>query len=132
MANSTIQNEIDAAKAKLAELEGFAKIQGKLASLPADYGFKDVDSFVKALKRAVGGAKKVGRPAKSAAAAPKAPKAKKGKKGKRARITPEVKDQVKAAVSAGKTGAEIAKALGISLPSVQNIKKEFGLVKKRR
>ena len=32
----------------------------------------------------------------------------------------------------GKTGGEIAKAIGISLPSVQNIKKELGLVKKRR
>ena len=34
-------------------------------------------------------------------------------------------------VSDGKTGAEIAKAAGISLPSVQNIKKALGLVKKR-
>ena len=31
----------------------------------------------------------------------------------------------------GKTGGEIAKSLGISLPSVQNIKKALGLVKKR-
>lgn len=131
MANS-IQNEIDAAKAKLEELETFAKVQGELSSLPSKYGFSDLNSFVKALKRAVGSGAKRGRPSK-AAAAPKAVKAeKKGKKGKRARITPEVKDQVKAAVADGKTGAEIAKALGISLPSVQNIKKEFGLVKKRR
>ncbi|AWI09508.1 hypothetical protein M2103_000285 [Ereboglobus sp. PH5-5] len=129
MAND-IKNEIAATKAKLAELEKFQKIQGKLAGLPAAYGFSDVDSFIKALKRA-GGSKKPGRPAKGAKVA-KAPKAKKGKKGKRARITPEVKDQVKALVAGGKTGAEIAKSLGISLPSVQNIKKEFGLVKKRR
>jgi hypothetical protein len=34
-------------------------------------------------------------------------------------------------VQAGQSGAEIAKAFGISLPSVQNIKKEAGLVKAR-
>jgi DNA-binding CsgD family transcriptional regulator len=38
---------------------------------------------------------------------------------------------VKAAVEAGRTGAQIAKEFGISVPSVQNIKKELGLVKKR-
>jgi DNA-binding CsgD family transcriptional regulator len=35
-------------------------------------------------------------------------------------------------VAAKKTGQEIARALGISLPSVQNIKKALGLVKSRR
>lgn len=34
-------------------------------------------------------------------------------------------------VDAGKTGAEIADVLGISVPSVQNIKKALGLVAKR-
>jgi DNA-binding CsgD family transcriptional regulator len=38
---------------------------------------------------------------------------------------------VKKLVGAGKTGSEIAKSLGISLPSVQNIKKALGLVKSR-
>ena len=52
-------------------------------------------------------------------------------KRKRAKLTSELKDQVKVAVEAGKTGAAIAKEFGISLPSVQNIKKEFGLVKAR-
>jgi DNA-binding CsgD family transcriptional regulator len=31
----------------------------------------------------------------------------------------------------GKTGEEIAKALGISAPSVQNVRKALGLVKSR-
>jgi len=120
-----IKQEIEIAKAKVAELEGFLKNQGKLARLPFDFGYADLKSFIKALKRAAGA-----KPAKAAKAA-KVGKAKKGKRGKRARITPEVKEAVKAAVAAGKTGAVIAKELGISLPSVQNIKKEFGLVKKR-
>ena len=46
-------------------------------------------------------------------------------------ITDDTRAQVKKMVESDKTGAEIAKALGISLPSVQNIKKALGLVKKR-
>jgi len=120
-----IKQEIAVAKAKVAELEGFLKNQGKLARLPSDFGYADLKSFIKALKRAASA-----KPAKAAKAA-KAPKAAKAKRGKRARITPEMKEAVKAAVLAGKTGAAIAKELGISLPSVQNIKKAFGLVKAR-
>jgi len=122
---NNIEQEIEIAKAKVAELEGFLKNQGKLARLPFDFGYADLKSFIKALKRAAGS-----KPAKSAKAV-KAPKAKKARRGKRARITPEMKEAVKAAVVAGKTGAVIAKEFGISLPSVQNIKKEFGLVKPR-
>jgi DNA-binding CsgD family transcriptional regulator len=39
---------------------------------------------------------------------------------------------VKKLVKAGKSGSQIAKAVGISLPSVQNVKKALGLVKKTR
>ena len=46
-------------------------------------------------------------------------------------ITDQTRSQVKKMVNDGKTGAEIAKAVGISLPSVQNIKKALGLVKER-
>jgi len=119
---NNIEQEIAIAKAKVAELESFLKNQGKLARLPFDYGYKDLKSFIKALKRAEGA-----KPAKAA----KVVKHRKAKRGKRARITPEIKEAVKAAVVAGKTGSAIAKELGISLPSVQNIKKEFGLVKPR-
>ena len=119
---NNIEQEIANAKAKVAELEGFLKNQGKLARLPFDFGYADLKSFIKALKRAAGA-----KPARAA----KAPAARKAKRGKRARITPEIKEAVKAAVASGKTGAAIAKEFGISLPSVQNIKKEFGLVKAR-
>lgn len=122
-----VVKELEAAKAKVAELEqSLAKERRqKLAKLPAEFGFDDLSAFIKALKDAAVARK--GRPAKAAVVA------KGGKKrAKRARITPELKDKVKAAVSAGKTGAAIAKEFGISVPSVQNIKKEFGLVKKRR
>lgn len=51
------------------------------------------------------------------------------RRGKRTKITPEVKQSVHDMVCAGRTLAEIAKDLGISLPMAQNIKKELGLVK---
>jgi hypothetical protein len=64
----------------------------------------------------------------SAAAAP----AKRGRKRRtRAVITDETRAQVKKMVDSGKTGAEIAQTLKISVPSVQNIKKALGLVKER-
>ncbi len=113
-------------KAKLAELENSvaAELNKELASLPAKYGFNDPQAFLNAVKAATGG--KGGRkPAKAAKSAG-------GKRRKRAVITAETKAKVKSLVEAGKTGEEIAKSVGISLPSVQNIKKELGLVKARK
>ncbi|MFT3781418.1 MAG: helix-turn-helix domain-containing protein [Nibricoccus sp.] len=114
--------ELAAAKAKVAALEqSLAKeLKQKLAKLPSEYGFESLPAFIKALKQAAGG-----RVAKAAGPG------RAGKRAKRAKITPEIKSEVKSMVNAGKTGAAIAKDLGISLPSVQNIKKELGLVKKR-
>lgn len=125
MVTDTVK-ELQAAKAKVAALEqSFAKeLNQRLASLPAEYGFDNLPAFIKALKGA-SGSRRGPKAAKSTIIAG-------GKRrGKRARLTPELKDKVKAAVNAGKTGAAIAKEFGISVPSVQNIKKEFGLVKKR-
>ena len=104
----------------------------ELAELPTRYGYDSLAAFMKALKVAATAGKRgrgKGRKAKGPKVA-KAPAAKAGKR-KRARITDEVKAAVKAAVEAGKSGAAIAKEFGISAPSVQNIKKEFGLVKAR-
>ncbi len=119
--------ELEAARAKVADLENALAKERKqqLAGLPRQYGFDNLDDFIKAI-RGAGNAPRRGRKPKAAVvtAAPK-------KRGKRARITPELKEGVKSAVAAGKTGAEIAKQFGISVPSVQNIKKEFGLVKSR-
>lgn len=121
--------ELEAARAKVAELENsLAKERKqKLAGLPKEYGFDSIDEFVKALRSASGGARRGRKPKAAAASGGGGGK----KRSKRARITPEMKEKVKSAVNAGKTGAEIAKELGISVPSVQNIKKEFGLVKSR-
>ncbi|HVU19018.1 MAG TPA: helix-turn-helix domain-containing protein [Candidatus Didemnitutus sp.] len=85
----------------------------ELTGLPSKFGFGSMAAFIKELRRAEkGGGGKVGR-------------------RRRAKITPEIKQKVKALVAAKKTGAAIAAQLGISLPSVQNIKRELGLVRKR-
>ncbi|MDP2137971.1 MAG: hypothetical protein Q8J74_08965 [Candidatus Didemnitutus sp.] len=97
-----------------------AQFNRKLLAVPGKYGFKSMNSFIDALRSAGGG--KGGASAVSSA---------KGARKPRVTITPEIKQKLKSLVGAGKTGGQIAKTLGISLPSVQNIKKELGLVKKR-
>lgn len=115
--------QLQATKAKMAALEKSIATQlaKELAALPGRYGFSSAKAFIKAVKAAAGGRRK-------GAAARKAG----GKRRKRAVITADTKAKVKTLVQAGKTGAAIAKAVGISLPSVQNIKKELGLVKARK
>jgi hypothetical protein len=120
--------ELEVTKAKIVALEkSIAKrLHKELASLHDKYGFESLGEFVKALKASsAGGARRKaskGRPAKSAG---------KAKRRKRSVITDETRASVKKLVEAGKTGSQIAKSLGISLPSVQNIKKALGLVKAR-
>jgi hypothetical protein len=118
--------ELEATKAKLVTLEkSIAKrLNRELVLLPIKYGFATLGEFVKALKAAPGGGSK-GRKGKSAKSAGTA------KRRKRSIITDATRASVKKLVESGKTGSQIAKSLGISLPSVQNIKKVLGLVKAR-
>lgn len=90
-----------------------------LAHLHEDYGFDTVAELIKAI-RAAGGARR-GRPAK-----------KTGRHRKHARITTEMREQIRTALRAGKTGGEVAASFGVSLPSVYLIKKASGLVKARK
>lgn len=118
--------ELEATKAKMAALEkSIAKgLRKELASLPGKYGFESLKEFVGALRSSSGLARGT-RKAKSAKAVVKA------KRRKRAVITDATRAAVKKLVASGKTGSQISKSLGISLPSVQNIKKALGLVKSR-
>lgn len=113
--------ELEAAKAKLAQLEQSIadEMSQELAQLPAQFGYDSPKAFIKAFKAAVSGK-------------PAPRKAGKGGKRTRAVITDAIKAKVKELVAADKTGAQIAKIVGISQPSVQNIKKELGLVKARK
>jgi hypothetical protein len=116
--------ELEATKAKIVTLEKSIarRLKRELASLHGNYGFATLGEFVKALKGASGSKGRRAKPAKAAA---------KAKRHKRSVITEGTRASVKKLVEAGKTGSEIAKSLGISLPSVQNIKKALGLVKAR-
>ena len=118
--------ELQALREKAASLEAaVAEERARaLAALPNQFGFESVDEFVDAVLAAAGKRPgRRGRPPGSSA----------GKKRRqRAVITDETRAEVKKLVQAEKTGAEIAKTLGISLPSVQNIKKALGLVQKRK
>ena len=126
---------LQAARAKLASLEQSiaAELNSELSGLPAKYGFGSAAEFISAVRAAAGGrrGRKPGRPKGKGKAKAKGKGGPGRKRRTRAKITDETRAQVKKMVADGKTGAEIAKAAGISLPSVQNIKKALGLVKKR-
>jgi DNA invertase Pin-like site-specific DNA recombinase len=127
--------ELEAARAKLATLEQSIvdELNTELASLPAKYGFGSVGEFVNAVRNAGGGRKAGGKRGRRAGGSTGGGGKKAGGRKRRTRavITDETRAQVKKLVDSGKTGAEIAAAVGISLPSVQNIKKALGLVKER-
>ncbi len=120
---------LEAARAKVATLEQSiaAERDQALAALPAQFGFPDADTFIAAVKAATGarrGRRKLGRRSTTKTAPTK--------QRKRAKITDATRAEVKKLVEAGKSGTDVAKAVGISLPSVQNIKSALGLVKKRK
>lgn len=114
MKSSTLK-ELEAARSRLAELERQADAQtrAELSNLHTKYGFADPRAFIRALRRACPG---------------NGPR--KARKG-RAVITDATRAHVQRLVETGSTGAEIAQRVGISVPSVQNIKKALGLVRAR-
>jgi hypothetical protein len=128
-------NELTQLREKVAALATeVATEQSKLLpGLPAQYGFKSTENFIAAVRSAAAGGKgKRGRPSgKSGRMQSTSASTSQGRR-RRARITDETRAEVKKLVQSGKTGAQVAKTLKISLPSVQNIKKAFGLVKKRK
>lgn len=119
--------ELEIAKAKLQKLvdDLAAARSAELASLPEKYGFPDTASFIAAVHRATGTDRRARGPR------PGSLRPLGARPRKRTRITDQIRAQVKKLAGAGKTEAEIAKATGISTPSVHNIRKAFGLVKKK-
>jgi hypothetical protein len=115
---------LHATRAKVVKLEEAVAtgLANELARLPTDYGFESVNDFVQALKNAASGI--AGTPTGSR----KHPAKKVSRRRRRATINDDTRAQVKRLVREGKTGSQIAEIVGISLPSVQNIKKALGLV----
>lgn len=112
---------LEAAKALVARLE--SELVRELAGLHAHYGFRDVRTFLISVEKA---AHTGGR--KANARVNSLPR---GRKRRRTQITDDMRREVRKLVMEGKTGGEIAATVGISLPSVQNIKREAGLVQAR-
>lgn len=116
--------ELQAARDRLASLE--KTIEAELAALPAQFGFESAQAFADAVVKASASgarpARKTG--GRKAAAKPKGTR-------KRSVVTDELRNQVKQLAEAGQTGAQIKAATGLSLPTIQNIKKAFGMVKSR-
>lgn len=142
----SLQNSLAEKQAELAKLEREleAARQAQFGALPAQLGLGSIDAVIRALaefasprlRKAIQG----GRGGRSVAAAPRrkaapaaAPKAAADSaRRKRTRITPELKDQIVAALQAGdKTAGAVAAAFGVSGASVNNIKKAAGLTKSR-
>ena len=85
----------------------------ELAVLPQKYGYGSLREFVAALKAVAG--KKASR-----------------RRKKRTRITPKLKTDVVRGLKGGKAASAVAKESGISVASVNLIKKAAGLVKARK
>lgn len=140
--------EIDQQKSKLASLE-----QSLLEDLHALVGFESRSDLIKKLQGLGTGAKRSKsrrkasrkRSAKAAEAAPQAAKTapkkarkkaagkavkKAGGRRKRTTITPELREEIVAAVKGGATSGAVATQFGVSVPTVQNIKKAAGLTRK--
>jgi len=129
MIDNTLK-QLAEAKSKLAALEKKAAKERaqKLENLHSELGYESREELIAALGSVVGSkktkAKRGPKPKKAAAK-------KVAKRAKRAVITDELKAKVVEAVKAGSKGAEIAAKFGISIPSLQNIKKAAGLTKPR-
>lgn len=118
----------------------------ELTGLPAQVGLESVDDLIKALAAYAsprmkgllngnGQAPAARKPQPKRAVVKAEPKAaaegEASARRPRTVITEEIRARVVTLVQEGKTAAEIATAVGISVPSVANIKKAAGLTKPR-
>jgi DNA-binding NarL/FixJ family response regulator len=142
----TLAQSLDKKRAEVEKLQQeIEELRAReLTSLPGQVGLESVDELIKALaayaspriKGLLGGkstpAPRAPRQKRSATPAePKAEGQDAGGRRPRTTITEEIRTRVVALVNEGKTAAEIAAEVGISVPSVANIKKAAGLTKPR-
>ena len=126
--------ELAVQKAKLIELENaiIAERDAQLRNLHEELGYATRDELINALcaVEKLAPAKRGCKKRAAAAAAPASAPAAGGKKRrKRTKITAELRKSIEDAAKSGATGAAIAKQYGVSLPTVQNIKRAAGLTR---
>jgi hypothetical protein len=138
----TLQNSLTKKQAELATLEKEleAAREAQFTELPAKLGLNSMDALIKALagyaSSRLKGALKSAFGEKIAVAAPKSEDkaevpAKAGKR-KRARITPELKEEIITALKAGgRTAGAVAAEFSVSVAAVNIIKRDAGLTKKK-
>jgi hypothetical protein len=111
---SEYQNKIEELQSEIDQ-----ERKSELAHLHEKYGYGTTAELIKALREAAGlGDKRQSRGGV--------------RHRKHARITAEMREKIKVALENGKSGAQVAEEFSISLPSIYNIKKAFGLVKARK
>lgn len=112
--------QLAATRLKVARIEAtiIAKRDAELAELPAKYGFAGLREFVIAVREASDGRR--------------SRKSRRLGRRKRAEITGAKRARVCRMAKKGKTGQQIADAVGISVASVNGIKKQAGLTKPRK
>lgn len=132
----TIQKEVDTAKAKLAKLSEELKLAetAQLLALPEQLGIRNIDLLIKAL---IPHASPVFRGKLKAATHENGTHTSlvqvKSVRRKRARIDGTAKEAIKVALRAkDKTAAQVAKDFSVSIATVNNIKKDAGLTRKRK
>lgn len=118
------------AKINALTLERTALYNAELAALPATWGYTSTAEFIAAVEAACGKSGKRGRPRAATREIITGSEMRKPR-AKRAILTDQIRSEVKRLTLAGQTGEQTAKAVGISIPSVNNIKKALGLVKAR-
>ena len=114
-------------KAKIIELEKavLEERETALSRAHTELGFASRADLIKALRALdKAGPKRARRKGAKPAAS-----AEKKSRRKRTTITPELRDSILAAVKEGGTGNAVAKRFGVSLPTVQNIKRAAGLTR---
>ncbi len=127
----------DAAQAIVNESAGTLALQAQLRKLGLVLSLADVAKLQAAKAPAPKAAETPPAPKAAetppAAKAPKAPKARKGKKGRRTRVVLTAEQRAKALekLKAGNTAGAVAKEFGVSMATVNIMKRAAGLTKPR-
>ena len=124
--NSAYVKALEKARKAVEKLE--KEMSRNLSSLPKKLGFDSMADFIAALQEIDGGSgsgsNKRGRPDD--------PSKSSSRKRKGGKVTAEIGRKAEKMFEAHKTAREVAEAVGLSLPTVNLIKKRLGLVNKRK